>query len=150
MDVIFQVFVWSLTCLATGTFPTRDWRGAEFTDSERAQQSGFRICGPYVWAWLMVAADLDYLSNYLRLPHFNASSNLCFLCLANRSTVPFNDYAENALWTTTTRTWQQWLDLDHSTVHRLFRAYRTLGLTWFNCILDIMHVCDLGVACHIL
>ena len=77
MVVIWRVFIWSLLCLAQGVYPDHDWRGQEITEGVAAQRRGLRIAGPYVWAWLMVAAALDYYSNYLAMPHFNANNNLC-------------------------------------------------------------------------
>ena len=62
MDVIWRVFIWSLLCLARGVYPDRDWRDREIIEGVAAQRRGLRIVRPYVWAWLMVAADLDYYS----------------------------------------------------------------------------------------
>ena len=59
---------------------------------------GESLFGNYVLALFQVAADLDYLCNYLGLQHFNHGSHPCFRCHANRTTVPHLDLRPTALW----------------------------------------------------
>ena len=42
-------------------------------------------------------ADMDYTCNMLGLPHFNRRA-MCRLCLANTSTMPFNNFHHDAGW----------------------------------------------------
>eukprot|EP00974_Lingulodinium_polyedra_P015418 1493405-Lingulodinium_polyedra.AAC.1 len=71
--------------LAKGRWPTRDWDDAPFfQDSRRSRKSG-PLCGIYVLPMFKIAADLDYLCNYLKLNHFNSAATPCFKCKADRA-----------------------------------------------------------------
>eukprot|EP00969_Alexandrium_andersonii_P286336 12658121-Alexandrium_andersonii.AAC.1 len=45
-----------------------------------------------------VSADADYLSNYLRLAHFNSASAPCYRCRADRADAPWSDFRPTARW----------------------------------------------------
>ena len=61
-----------------------------------------RECGLEDWSGMLLflGADLDYVCNMLGLPHFN-SNDMCHCCLANKSTMPYNNFHPSAGWQTT-------------------------------------------------
>ena len=80
MHKIWQILLWSFGCLVKGAWPYARWTGRLFTEDylpEAAKNAGLPLCGGYGLAVWQQSADLDYLSNYLELRHFN-SLTPCF------------------------------------------------------------------------
>eukprot|EP00969_Alexandrium_andersonii_P122151 5400262-Alexandrium_andersonii.AAC.1 len=80
MELVWRILFWSFEACVRGKWPAFDWNGDTFEhkDPARWQRAGQRLCGDYTFAWFQVAADLDYLCNYLSLRHFNSSVRPCF------------------------------------------------------------------------
>ena len=75
MHKIWQILLWSFGCLVKGVWPYADWAGRLFTEDylpEAAKNAGLPLCGGYRFAVWQLSADLDYLSNFLELRHFNS------------------------------------------------------------------------------
>ena len=73
MHEIWRILFWYFAVLLNGHWPAADWDGCPWPeDSWRANKAGQRLCGEFVFALMCIAADLDYLCNYLGLRHFNA------------------------------------------------------------------------------
>ena len=152
MNSAWREIMWSMRALARGKFPKLDARGRPFPEGSLAYERGrlgLPICGQFFFAWGQVAADLDYLANYLNLPHFNSNSP-CWLCNCDRVHRPFTDFRRHAAWRDTVRTLADIADLPLHHLHPLFQSPQTVGLTWMHCLLDVMHICDLGVTQHVL
>ena len=73
-DVAWRILCWSMEALARGKWPSTDWQGKPFEDW-RQHRTG-PLCGPYKFAWMQLAADMDELSNSYGLEHFNSKSGL--------------------------------------------------------------------------
>ena len=90
-----------------------------------------------VW---IVCGDLEFLSNELKMPHFN-SNNPCWLCDANRSNRNCRAVGPSAPWRATVRT-----DATAPSDHAIWRIP---GLHRHHCPGDAMHVSDCrGCASH--
>ena len=145
MDVVWRVLLWSMGCLVKGRWPTRDWNDEPFPeDSWRSGKSG-PLCGEYIFPMFQIAADLDYLCNYLKLNHFNSATTPCFKCRADRGQCPWSDLRPDAEWR---RTLIGPVDWQFSPKHEVFSEPR-VGLSLFHIALDVLHILDLGVCQHV-
>ena len=141
-DIIMEAVVWSMQVLMSGVWPTKDHLGHRFPPgSWRAKQGGDgsrKLCGDYLFAWMMISGDLDWLCNGLHMTHFNAGGSMCMYCAANRSSMPWSDLRPTAEWI------NHLVPLRNSYVrcHRLFCS--GLGLHTYSICPDILHILDLG------
>ena len=133
--------IWSLECLVRGEWPTHDPFGVPLQDWRSRKQG--RLCGRWQFVVLQVAADLDWLCNYLHLPHFN-SHEPCMFCRANRTNRPWTDMRQSAAFIETVKQGAE-LRVD---CHPLFRS-EVLALTLAHVCPDILHCVDLGAAQHV-
>ena len=128
----------------TGVWPCAQWTGRLFTEDylpEAAKNAGLPLCGGYKFAVWQLSADLDYLSNYLELRHFN-SLTPCFLCGCNPSTVPWTALTPEATWRSRLATMAEWSNTER---HSLFST-PSVGVNVFHVLL---HVLDFGICQHI-
>ena len=137
MEAIWDIVAWSLRQLTLGVWPSVGPDGQPLT-GWRASKSG-RLCGPWTFCMLQIAADLDYLASYLHMTHFNAAGRVCMLCQANRADLPWSDVRPGGPWQAT-RLQGAAMALD---CHPVFRA--GLGLSAAHVVPDILHCLDLGV-----
>ena len=101
-----------------------------------------------VWGGILLffGADLEYVCNKLGLPHFNAAEDMCSLGLANTTTMPHNNYHDDAEWRGT--------EVDNTTfLERLRRPlHACVAHPWFNIFTyrqDLLHMCHhQGVSSH--
>ena len=103
--------------------------------------------GEFRFPMFQVAADLDYLCNYISLQHFNHATSPCFRCYGNRDldSRPITDLRPTAAWRTCLVDRASWFLTDK---HILFRDAR-VGLNLFHVQLDILHMMDLGILQHL-
>ena len=125
-----------------GAWPRTDAAGNPL-NGWRSHKVG-SLCGPYFFRVFQIAADLDYLCNYFHLQHFNARSDVCMFCEANRSDCPWTDARLTASWRMTVRLGDELL----LTCHPLFTS--GIGITLAHICPDILHCLDLGTAQHLL
>ena len=138
----WRVILWSFECMAAGVWPSRDWDGNEWPPGVRRDKAGTRLAGDVFFAFFQVAADLDYLANYLKMAHFNSKNRPCMRCKANRSNIPWADLRPQALWRQRPVTYTNWQEDENK--HALFRN-RALGLSHYHVCLDVLHIMDLGI-----
>ena len=95
---------------------------------------------------LFVSGDFDYVCNDLGLPHFNALE-CCFLCAANTTTRPHNDYHADAGWRSTIKTDAEFSAALRRPLHPL--VSHPMFSRW-SYRLDLLHLLDHhGVASHV-
>ena len=136
MAAIWEIVLWSLTALTRGEWPTTGPGGVPLT-GWRATKRG-RLCGPWTFCLLQIAADLDYLCNYLHLTHFNSADEVCIFCHANRDSLPWTDVRPGSAWMRRLKSGPEL----HVTCHALFRS--SLGVTLAHICVNILHCLDLG------
>ena len=143
---LFRRFVWSLRHAYLGVNPVADWNGHAWTDITDPTGRYRRLAGQplfggkFLGLLCMLGADHDYLSNSLRLRHFN-SIECCFGCHA--------EAADNELAMTNVNDdapWRGTVESDHTfkvenEAKHIIWALVTFGMI----ILDLMHILDLGV-----
>lgn len=142
MDLVWDILLWSLTCMLEGVWPVTDWEGKPLTGWRL--QKGLakeRLFGDYVLSLFLVSADMDYLSNKLGLRHFNNVARPCFRCKCGPM-IPALDLRPCASWRSVQETVMDMMLEDR---HKLFN-YPRLGLSFFNTLIVLLHVLDLGVA----
>ena len=144
MDIVWEVLLWSFSVLLRGYWPSHDWDGQSFEGTWRGERIGQPLCGGLRFALFELAADLDYLCNYLGLSHFN-SLKPCFRCRCNRSTVPWTALGPDAAWRRELVGPTDWYFMDK---HAIFSSPR-VGLGLWHVTLDLLHIADLGIAQHI-
>lgn len=116
---------------------------ADFHDLFIGAKNGNPIFDGEMFAviWI-VCGDLEFLSNELRMPHFN-SNNPCWLCQANRSDNNIRDVSRGARWKATVH-----IDQSAPSEHPIWQAP---GLHRHHCPGDAMHISDCrGVSAHLL
>ena len=105
---------------------------------------------PGTWGGILLflGSDLDYVCNTMGLPHFNGVEQMCSLCLANRTTLPFTILGEGAPWAATC--------VDNGTFLARLRQplHPAAGHPWFNLHTyrhDLLHMLDHhGLASHVI
>jgi len=128
LDKIWQILLWSFVCLSKGVWPYADWDNRVFDDKyhpQYASKAGHRLCGDFKFVLWQIAADMDYLCNYLGLRHFN-SLGPCFLCGCNRSDTPWTDLTPEAIWRQRLETLMGWVP------GRRHILFTTVGLNLFH------------------
>ena len=143
---LWKTLLWNFSWLSQGIHPRSDWNSEAWSDATdptgrfRAV-AGEPVCGgEFLGFMCMIACDLDYLSNSLRLRHFNALS-CCFSCLAELADtdLAMTDVSPTAKWKSTLET-DASFKITNADRHILWN-YLTLGMIIFDC----MHILDLGI-----
>eukprot|EP00973_Karenia_brevis_P079257 10997499-Karenia_brevis.AAC.1 len=106
--------VWSLNILYTGKFPDRDWTGRlyqvgtwEYSVRDQWIAGGFRF------PLFSLIGDLEYFGNDIGLV------GTCYCCRANRTTIPWTAFDEDAAWLTQRWKPAEWRAAMH-VIHDLF------------------------------
>ena len=108
--------------------------------------AGPQAAGDWGAILLFVTGDMDWICNDIGLPHFNSNS-CCFLCQANDTDLPHNDYHRDAAWRSTCK--------DEATFRAdLRRPLHPLAaspiFSRFTYRLDLLHLLDHhGVVSHV-
>ena len=143
-DAILSVFSWSMKLLLQGFWPSCRHDGSAWSDSDKSRaqlqgEMGVRamLCQSRGdWAWVKEVFGFPAWS----------SSEICWLCEANRDDVPFSDFSLSAAWRKKRRS-----------ATSLFARLREQGIPrspLFGCpgfhvsmvVIDLLHACDLGVS----
>lgn len=107
----WTILSWSLQCLSTGRFPSRDWRGVRYDpQSPEGIKAGSYLAGGWYGILLSLCGDLDYNNKFLSLPHWSSATrpcNLCFCTAAGSHT--WRDFRLNAPWRETLLTSVSWM-----------------------------------------
>ena len=101
------------------------------------------------WAGVLLFAvgDLEWACNTLGLPHYNGVE-CCFMCKANCSDRPFNDYSDGKAWCHELRTEAEFQAGLRAPLHPLVQSSFFSRYTYR---LDLLHLLDHhGIASHIL
>ena len=144
MAQVWSIFKWSLNHMFFGKHPEVDHLGQPWpANSPRALKAGTALNTQGKCGWLFaVSCDGEYQMNELGLPG-HAHNACCWMCGANKSTVPFNDFRPCAAWRKT--------KVLHKgkcpTSHQLGEVNGVTGDTF---ALDTLHVMDEGVISHTL
>lgn len=141
MRLAWKWVIWSFSVLSSGVWPTHG-PDLEPLQGRRWQKRG-RICGRFSFCMFQIAGDLDWLCNYLGLPHFNSANDPCMFCKANRGDRPWSDFKNTSSWVATIKHGEEL----RVACHGLFTA--GLGLTLAHICPDILHCLDLGGAQHL-
>ena len=145
-DNIWDAVVWSFNQLLLGRWPDQDHKGKPFpAGSKRALKAGSKLGQGVdllgiVW---IITGDLKHLSVEWGLAS-HSSLTPCFKCACNKSTIPFNDFRQNAKWKQTIFT-PEYYKLCPPTEHKLMDILGVSGFTFFY---DPMHCLEIGVAGH--
>ena len=145
-DILWDAVSWSFNQLLQGTWPATDHKGNPFpSGSNRALKGGTKLCPGMdfrgiVW---IITADLKHLALEFGLAN-HSSSNPCFKCACNKSTIPYNDFRHNAKWKGTEFT-PEYYKVCPPTEHKLLQIMGVNGFTFFY---DPMHCLEIGVAGH--
>ena len=118
----WRILCWSLTALASGKWPLKDWNNREFSDKESVDflQRGQPLAGGFAAIVFVLKCDLKFLCNHFHLNN-PASNTPCALCRAERTMdVPWTDCRACAAWRGTTWTAATWA-VENPTAHQLFR-----------------------------
>ncbi len=157
IDKAYEVLAWSLSALATGTYPATDHAGRPFGPDhwpDRAKRAGSplapkadgrRLCG----AWAELRGDWDYLRAALGLRHHynRVPAQMCHLCAAcGAGPLAYGDHfsADGPLRSTLAGPFctgpNAWAaTTPHSSLTKI------PGFSIWRCMFDIMHVLDLGI-----
>ena len=144
MSEVWPVLVWCFQVLLSGVWPSKDWLRRPF-EGWRWDRRGLPFAGGFRFAVFQIAADLDYLCNYLGLQHFGNAMAPCFLCHGNRTTRPISDLRITAAWRDCLVDRAAWFLADKSPIFSDPRV----GINVFHVQFDIMHLMDLGICQHI-
>ena len=143
---IWRLVVWSLTAVFHGRHPDKDVSGEAFPEgSPRALVAGKPICprtGLRGVLWV-VAGDMDYMCNELRLPHYNSNSP-CGWCKCDAGDIPWSDLRPTAKWRDTRPTADATREAP-ITRHFLMEVPGVVSQSFH---LDMLHVAELGSAAH--
>ena len=134
---------WSMYWLFLGVHPKRDPSGkaySEYPDGHPdKEKAGTPLAGGFFGVLWLLLGDLEEMAKAWLLNH-SASVCPCALCRCNKSTIPWTDGRDGALWRHTIWNPVSWLAA-HPNRHILFTLP---GVTALCFIPDILHVLHLG------
>eukprot|EP00438_Fugacium_kawagutii_P036728 Skav212623 [mRNA] locus=scaffold173:129862:131358:- [translate_table: standard] len=81
-DAIWEIFLWSATCLKNGTYPIQRHDGDPWlrSDKKRSQSAGMSL--PVKGILCEVRGDWDWYNSWLQCPTWNTKRGMCWLCHA--------------------------------------------------------------------
>lgn len=145
-DDLLTIFVWSLKCLALGTYPTARHDGQPWCPSDRVRKGFAGQALPVRGILVEIRGDWKCMKEVFRLPGWqgNANSKCCWKCSADHTTR--KDCSASAPWRAQR--------LTHWDMLARWRAAGVtpctiIGAPFFNMQifqLDWLHVMDLGVS----
>ena len=136
MQVFWEKFNWSCESLASGLWPTHDWKLAPILgwQAGTSLMGGFRA---YIWACI---GDLDFFTKTYELPN-STSNSPCALCPCDSNLVPWWEFHPGARWIRMIYTHTQWLASGWKKCH----LFNCPGVTILSMYPDWMHIKHLGV-----
>lgn len=141
----WAILAWSFKVLQQGVWPSEDHKGCKFASSSAAgKKAGTWLAEGYAGILWTLVGDLEYLTQYLKLPHYGSKTSPCALCQCkgDYSDTSWRDCRPNATWVGmqwTPEAWQAW---EHRSSCDLFRLLP--GLTACATAYDFMHSKYLG------
>lgn len=145
-DTLWQVVAWSLTQMAIGYYPSLDHQGRcwnEDHDPGRLKLAAQPLASNgYTAVYTQTGADWKYLIELFKLPWTWETIEVCRFCRASRRGVlNYADTREDAQWTQTSRTDEDYLLAVGEPPGRC----QTLGWTLSTIVDDLQHDDLLGV-----
>ena len=156
IESIWRILVWVSLVWSTMEYPATRDDGVLFADSkkkgdrERAKRAGEKMLTR--GAFLQKRADWCWLKQIILLMGWSGEGALkrcCYKCLANMSTIPFNDPTTNGLWRSNLLSHQIFLQLCFLQGSKVSGLFDILGLRMEHVSIDLMHVGDLGILLYL-
>ena len=143
IEVFWKLLAWSLNSLATGTWPSHDYRGVAYPPgSKERARAGQPLAAGFHCVLVSLVGDMDYFAKFLQLPHWTGAARSCTLCRCSKwGHLSWKDFREEAGWRGTiftTATWKADVDASEAPI---FSALNVSGLTVAP---DLMHTKYLG------
>ncbi len=147
LPAVYKVWVWGLTCLASGEYPVCDHEGRLFSREycpDRMQLAGTRIAGEYVGVFSEMRGDWKYLVESLHLHNFYSTVSCCHLCRASKKNkrLLFTNFVREAPIRKTLCSHAEFLRAHREDPSELFRIP---GFSIWRVWVDAAHNLDLGV-----
>ncbi len=150
IEVLYEVLVWSLLCLAEGVYPTCDHCGRPFSETyhpDRWHKAGKPLSRDgYRGVWSELRGDWKWQAEALALEHWYGKNFICHLCRAHRRIKRLfftqfrqTDHIRRTL--VSSAMFRDWYGANRSRP----ALTRILGFDVWRCWADAMHVLDLGV-----
>ena len=80
MNTFYMILAWSMDCLFSGLWPTRDHRGVAYhPGSKEYRKANSQLAGGFYCTLVGLCGDLDYFAKFLSMPHWG-SHNPCGWC----------------------------------------------------------------------
>lgn len=142
MNTFYMILAWSMDCLFSGLWPTRDHRGVAYhPGSKEYRKANSQLAGGFYCTLVGLCGDLDYFAKFLSMPHWG-SHNPCGWCGCTKlGPRTWKDSRETAPWRATIHTTSTWLENPERSQCPIFHCKNTTGLTVQP---DLMHVKYLG------
>jgi len=145
-DAMLSVFVWSMKCLALGSYPRRRHDGTPWQDTDRSRASlaGERL--PLRACLVQARGDWEFYKSVLGFPSWAAQS-ICWRCRATRreGEYPFTDCSLAARWRQARMTGPELLATQRAGGQRPSALFSTPGFQVKHVQPDWLHTVDLGV-----
>ena len=139
--VIWSIIVWNLKYAFLGIHPREDHMGTKWpAGSVRANKAGKPIHNGFR-LWLFgINPDLEAMQNVLWV-QAHSFDDMCWLCPANKSTIPFNDARPGAKW----RAQKYCVEYTRQHPASTHPIMEIPGVVTQTFCLDTLHTNDLGV-----
>ena len=144
MKCLWDILAWSWQAVFYNKWPTKDHLGKDWPKSSaRAANAGQPLSKQGHHGLLYaVQADMEYFHNEFHLPG-PSHEHICWNCSANKSSGPYNDWKDGALWRGTVVSHAGHCPTEHpiSTIP---------GIVGESFKFDCLHVIELGLAASII
>ena len=106
-----MILAWSMDCLYSGLWPSRDHRGVAYhPQSKEYKKANSPLAGGFYCTLVGLCGDLDYFAKFLSMPHW-VSHNPCGWCGCTKlGPLTWKDSRETAPWRATVHTTSSWLE----------------------------------------
>ena len=136
-DPLWRKYIWSMEACHAGRHPYHDADGNEFpSDHPRSTLAGEPLADGNRLAHLRTTGDMENYEKEFGMANHGAHS-LCSKCRANRTTIPWNDFRDGALFKTSLYTPMDW-PVHHEWLDWPTRDPQNIALDW-------AHTMDKGV-----
>jgi len=144
---IWETLCWSLRAMFEGKHPSVDEQGVPFPSNTQRGQLAGRLLNPRGLKGVIftITGDLEYFANELGLAHASSKAP-CWMCKANTSDTPYNDFRPGARWRGTVMS-PEAQRLNPPTKHLLMTVPGIVAETF---AIDCLHTLELGVTAHTL
>lgn len=102
MSCIWRLLVWSFTACYHGKHPAHDHLGHEWEDQTRKNLANTPLCQGWKACVFALGADLECFQNEYHL-QCHSFAKCCWLCDANKSDIPYQDFRHTAKWRATVK-----------------------------------------------